>query len=142
MPFNFAVKSSGLFSPFLVCNNLNPLSPSTCDTTKKTKTKVLKTIKSQKTVRTLASYVSDGAKFCLLAGGGVFTFFLPNLLLLINSWLGSLFILAIAAAAGLRPTIRGLSHDIILRINYLLRCPNPGMITTYVTHMPTEYMLL
>ena len=49
--------------------------------------------------------------------------------------LGSLFIVAIAAAAGLRPTIRGLSHDIILRINYLLRCPNTGMISTYVTHM-------
>jgi hypothetical protein len=58
-----------------------------------------------------------------------------------NCLLGSLFILAIVAAAGLRPTMRGLSHDIILRINYLLRCPNPSMISTYVTHnMPTEYI--
>lgn len=56
--------------------------------------------------------------------------------------LGSLFILAIAAAAGLRPTIRGLSHDIILRINYLLRCPNPGMLSTYATHIHTEYIAL
>jgi hypothetical protein len=81
MPFNFDVKSSGSFSPFLVCYNIDSLSPSTCDTTKKTKTEVLKTIKSGKTVRTLASYVSDGAKFCLLAGGGMLLYFLPNLYL-------------------------------------------------------------
>jgi hypothetical protein len=118
------------------------LSSSTCDTTKETKTKVLKTIKSQKTVRTLSAYVSDGAKFCLLAGGGVFLYFLPDLPILINSFLGSLFILAIAAAAGLRPSIRGLSHDVILRINYLLRCPNPGMVSTYVPHKPTEHITL
>jgi len=45
----------------------------------------------------------------------------------INHYLGTLFILAIAAAANSRSTIRNyLTHDIILRINYLLRCPNPG----------------
>lgn len=59
-------------SPSLLWCYLNPYCPSTCDTTKKKKTGVLKTIKSQKTVRTLAAYVSDGAKFCLLAGGGLF----------------------------------------------------------------------
>ncbi|KAF8868750.1 hypothetical protein CPB84DRAFT_1857181 [Gymnopilus junonius] len=62
---------------------------------------VLKSIKTQKTPRTLATYVSDAAKFCLLAAG------------------------AIVAATGLRSDMRGLMHDIVLRINYLLRCPNP-----------------
>jgi hypothetical protein len=72
----------------------------------------------------------------------MFLYFPPDLLILIKFLLGSLFILAIAAAAGLRPSIRGLSHDVILRINYLLRCPNPGMISTYVTRKPTEHIML
>jgi hypothetical protein len=72
----------------------------------------------------------------------MFLYFPPDLLILIKFFLGSLFILAIAAAAGLRPSIRGLSHDVILRINYLLRCPNPGMISIYVTRNPTEHIVL
>jgi len=45
----------------------------------------------------------------------------------IDDYLGTLFILAIAAAADTRSKIRNyLTHDIVLRINYLLRSPNPG----------------
>ncbi|KAF8956392.1 hypothetical protein BDZ97DRAFT_1925585 [Flammula alnicola] len=80
---------------------------STCKSTRKKKTAILDAIQSERSTRTLARYVSDAAKFCLLAGGASF------------------FILAIAAAANLRSNIRNLTHDIILRINYLLRCPNP-----------------
>ena len=50
------------------------------------KTPVLESIKGGKHSRTLARYVSDAAKFCLLAGGGVFLFYFPvfiNVLMII-----------------------------------------------------------
>lgn len=104
---------------------------SACKTTKKKKTPILEGIKSRRCTRTLARYVSDAAKFCLLAGGGklskrgIFSKCTDNSL-------GSALILAIAATGGLRSSIRSLTHDIVLRINYLLRCPNPGKVFTLI----------
>jgi len=98
----------------------------TCQVNHWKKTPVLESIKSAKSSRTLARYVSDAAKFCLLAGGGVF-FFSKKFQHFIDDYVGSVFILAIAAAADTRSMIRNyLTHDIVIRINYLLRCPNSG----------------
>lgn len=61
----------------------------------------------------------------------------------IDDYLGTLFILAIAAAADTRSKIRNyLTHDIVLRINYLLRCPNPSRCrpSNQVTHYLNEFL--
>lgn len=40
--------------------------------------------------------------------------------------IGSLFFLIIIAAAGLRGKIRKLTHDIVIRLQHLIRCPHPS----------------
>ena len=111
---------------------------STCDTMKRKKMPVLQAIKSRKCPRTLARYISDGAKFCLLAGGGKILESLTKFHYLIAYFLASFFILVIASSANLRSKIRGLTHDMILRINYLLRCPNPRMFRFFIYEIPTK----
>ena len=115
-----------LYIPGLTCSDHSSKS-SICHANGWKKTPVLESIKGVKSPRTLARYVSDAAKFCLLAGGGVFFSKSPHFHRCIDDFIGTLFILAIAAAADTRSTIRNyLTHDIVLRINYLLRSPNPG----------------
>ncbi|KIM35959.1 hypothetical protein M413DRAFT_32093 [Hebeloma cylindrosporum] len=74
------------------------------------KTTILKRIKcGVKHWKTLERYVSDGAKYTLFAGAG------------------SLFFLVVIAAAGLRGKIRKLTHDIVIRLQHLIRCPDPNI---------------
>ncbi|KIM44289.1 hypothetical protein M413DRAFT_25716 [Hebeloma cylindrosporum] len=74
------------------------------------KTTILKRIKwAPKHWKTLERYVSDGGKYTLFAGAG------------------SIFFLVIIAAAGLQGKIRKLTHDVVMRLQHLIRCPDPNI---------------
>ena len=91
------------------------------------KSRVLKNCKYQgRTSDTLAKYVLEGAKFCLLAGGGMSFTSGNEVLLILTFAIATIFILAFAASGGMLSKIRQLPHDVVLRVYYLLRSPNPG----------------
>lgn len=43
----------------------------------------------------------------------------------------TIYLLAMVAGGNYRSKIRSLTHDQLLRINYLLRCPNPGKLVIF-----------
>ena len=74
---------------------------------------------------------------------GVCFFFFFKFQHFIDDYVGSVFILAIAAAADTRSTIRNyLTHDVVIRINYLLRCPNSGKCppSKQLTRLSNEFL--
>ena len=86
------------------------------------KTAVLRTMSSKYCVDTLARYVDDGGKYCLLAGAGKCCLFQRSFLLITLQ--GSVYLLAIVAAAGLRRKIRTITMDIYVRLHALFRKPS------------------
>jgi hypothetical protein len=55
------------------------------------------------------------------------TLFFPSPLDIETPWdLGTVFLLGIIAAAGLKPKIRAISMDMIMRLTHALRCPFQG----------------
>ncbi|KAF8870024.1 hypothetical protein CPB84DRAFT_1855840 [Gymnopilus junonius] len=72
------------------------------------KTDVLKHLVTGYSESTLARYIDDGGKFCLLAGAG------------------SVYLLVILAAAGMKTKIRCIAMDMILRLHHAIRRPLEG----------------
>jgi hypothetical protein len=70
----------------------------------------------------LRRYVSDGAKYTLLAGAG--KLIIIHIFLIYIYELGTIFLLVVIAAAGLRGKIRKITHDVVIRLQHLIRCPD------------------
>ncbi|KAF8881508.1 hypothetical protein CPB84DRAFT_1751168 [Gymnopilus junonius] len=92
------------------------------------KTDVLKHLVTGYSESTLARYIDDGGKFCLLAGAG--GFLLSNLvkagMIELDSIQGSVYLLVILAAAGMKTKIRCIAMDMILRLHHAIRRPLEG----------------
>ncbi|PPQ86305.1 hypothetical protein CVT26_005466, partial [Gymnopilus dilepis] len=98
------VKSAADFSYTLCSVQFRSKFIMACHMSKKAKTPVLEEMKETypsltMSVKTLSRYITDG---------------------------GTVFLLAILAAAGLKPKIRAIPMDLMMRFNHALRCPLPG----------------
>ncbi len=83
-------------------------------------------------MKSLWHYFHDGAKYCLLAGGGKFVLYPISVLSTLASS-GTIFLLAIMAVAR-QQSVHGpeFTQDVILRLNHLLRCPTTGTVSLSV----------
>ena len=90
------------------------------------KTDILRRVVTGHSESSLARYIDDGGKYCLLASAGRSAIQPSKGEVLFGPVQGSVYLLAILAAAGQKTKIRCIASDMMLRLHHAIRRPVRG----------------